>query len=62
LYSCLVEKDFNQKYWTDLIDNAFEASAGDEADRWGALRDNFSLTEQLDVFEEYDGLNHDQAK
>jgi hypothetical protein len=43
LYSCLIKKDFNQKYWTELIDNAFEASAGDEADRWNALRDNFTL-------------------
>jgi len=35
---------------------------GDDADRWSQLAENFSLKQQLDVFEEYDGLNTDAAE
>lgn len=62
LYCCMKQTDFNEKYWTDLIETAFEASAGDEADRWEALRDGFAMPQELDVIEEYDGMNHEEAK
>ena len=35
---------------------------GDDEDRWNTLRENFKLKQELNVFEEFDGLNHEQAK
>jgi hypothetical protein len=40
----------------------FEFEAGDEADRWEALKNTLKLDELPDAFEEYDGLNHDTSK
>ena len=40
----------------------FEEQAGDEQDRWETLTKSLKLKQELDVFEEYDGLNHEDAK
>ena len=51
-----------QEYWTKLVDSEFEKKVGGEEDRWNELRDGFKLEQTLDVFEEFDGLNHSEAK
>ena len=45
-----------------LISEKFEQEVGDEQDRWETLKSNLRLNEEQDVFEEYDGLNHEMAK
>ena len=53
----------NQDYLQEIIKDAFENEAvGDDNDRWISLVENFALKEQLDVFEEYDGLNQNDAE
>ena len=45
------------------MNEAFENDAtGDDKDRWNHLMDNFTLKEQIDVFEEYDGANQEEAE
>ena len=62
LYS-IMSKNLNeemakQEYLTKLIKDAYENDfQGDDQDRWNHLLENFKMREQLDVFEEYDGLN-----
>jgi len=64
---CVLHERFNKDFADDgylqrLIKNAFDNDcAGDENDRWSHLLDNFELKQQYDVFEEYDGLNSDDA-
>ena len=50
-----------QEYWTKVIEDKFELIAGDEADRWNTLREKFSLDQEYEIFEEFDGLNHADA-
>ena len=45
-----------------LISEKFEQEVGDEQDRWETLKSNLRLNQEQDVFEEYDGLNHEMAK
>ena len=53
----------NQDYLQEIIKDAFENEAvGDDNDRWISLVENFALKEQFDVFEEYDGLNQNDAE
>ena len=49
-------------YWNNLIEAAFNEQAGDEEDRWNELQQNFQLKQELEAFEEFDGLNHEGAK
>lgn len=52
----------SKDYWLNLIEDHFEQRVGDADDRWSELRENFQLTQQVNAFEEYDGLNQDGAK
>lgn len=46
-----------------MIKDSFENDcAGDEADRWAHLAENFQMKQQFDVFEEFDGLNSADAE
>lgn len=45
-------------YWLQLVSSKFEEQAGDENDRWEALKKSIRLAEVRNKFEEYDGLNH----
>jgi hypothetical protein len=47
-----------KSYWLQLVSSKFEEQAGDENDRWEALKKSIKLAEVIDKFEEYDGLNH----
>lgn len=64
---CILDERFNkdfaeESYLQRLVKDAFENDcAGDDKDRWSHLLDNFDLKQQFDVFEEYDGLNSDDA-
>ena len=64
---CILHERFNQdfakeSYLQRLVKDAFDNDcAGDDNDRWSHLLDNFELKQQYDVFEEYDGLNSDEA-
>lgn len=50
-------------YWKLYLENAAEnVGAGDEEDRWNTLKDNFTLQETEGGLEEFDGVNHDEAK
>ena len=49
------------EYWTKVIEDQFELIAGDENDRWSALRNKFRLNQDYEIFEEFDGLNHADA-
>ena len=51
-----------KSYWLQLVSSKFEEQAGDENDRWEALKKSIKLVEVRDKFEEYDGLNHEHAK
>lgn len=58
---CDLEGDprlLTKSYWLQLVASKFEEQAGDEADRWEALKKSIRLTEVRDKLEEYDGLNH----
>jgi hypothetical protein len=44
-----------------MINRAFDSEAGDENDRWTLLQSSFKLEQQLDVLEEYDGMNNETA-
>jgi len=44
-----------------VVEDQFEQSAGDETDRWNALRENFRLKQTYEIFEVFDGLNHADA-
>ena len=55
------ESLMTQEYWTKVIEDKFELIAGDEADRWNTLREKFSLDQEYEIFEEFDGLNHADA-
>ena len=50
-----------KEYWTKLIDDQFEQKAGDENDRWNTLRESFAPKQEYEIFEEFDGLNHQEA-
>lgn len=54
----LMEKD----YWLKTFEDHFEQKVGDADERWNELRENFKLGEELDVFEEFDGINHEGSK
>ena len=56
------ENLLTQQYWTKVIDDQFELIAGDENDRWNSLRNKFSLKQEYEIFEEFDGLNHEDAE
>ena len=52
-----------QEFLTKLIKDAYENDfQGDDQDRWNHLLENFEMKEQMDVFEEYDGLNQEDAE
>ena len=51
-----------KEYWTQLIDGEFEKRVGDEDERWNSMRQDFKLEQSLNKFEEFDGLNHFDAK
>ena len=59
-----LNKDFgNQEYLQRLIKESFDTDCvGDDKDRWAQLLDTFTLKQQFDVFEEYDGLNASEAE
>lgn len=66
LYSILhqrLNKDFSQEaYIQQIVKESFENDCvGDEADRWTSLIERFQMKEQLEVFEEFDGLNSEEA-
>jgi len=44
-----------------VIKREFEQQVGDENDRWTYLTEKFEMKEQYEVFEEYDGLNQEDA-
>ena len=64
---CILDERFNadfgdEKYLQRLVKDAFDNDcAGDDKDRWSHLLDNFELKQQFDVFEQYDGLNEEDA-
>lgn len=43
LFCALTETEFTQQFLLAQIEKAFDGSAGDESDRWDALRDSFTL-------------------
>lgn len=51
-----------REYWTKAVDEQFEQQAGDIDDRWQTLRSNFSVREEFNSFEEFDGANHSKAE
>lgn len=51
-----------QQYWMDMIQRQFDNCAGDEDDRWNTMQKQFTIEQRLDILEEYDGMNHDQAQ
>ena len=55
------ESILTQEYWTKVIEDQFELIAGDESDRWNSLREKFTLKQEYEIFEEFDGLNHENA-
>jgi hypothetical protein len=59
-----LEADFGkQDYLQNLIKDSFETDCvGDDKDRWAQLLESFNLKQQYDVFEEYDGLNAEDAE
>jgi len=59
-----LSKDFGKEdYLQQIIKDAYETEAvGDDNDRWINLVENFALKEQLDVLEEFDGLNQSDAE
>jgi len=58
-----LNKDFsNREYLGQIVKNAFEGEVGDENDRWTTLVESFDMKQQYDVFEEYDGLNNEDAQ
>lgn len=52
----------NKEHWVQTIEDHFEQKVGGEEERWTELRENFKLSQTLDVFEEFDGINHEKAK
>ena len=57
------EEFLSGDYWKLYLDSAAEeVGAGDEEDRWNALKENFALKELEGGLEEFDGLNHAEAK
>lgn len=65
---CVLHQRFNsqfsnQEYISNLVNESFENDCvGDDNDRWNHLVENFELKQQLDVFEEYDGMNNEDAE
>ena len=59
-----LNKEFsNQAYLQKVVQEAFDNDVvGDDKDRWTQLVESFSLKQQLDVFEEYDGMNDEDAE
>ncbi len=59
-----LNKDFaSPDYLSKLVKESFDNDcAGDDNDRWSHLLDHFELKQQYDVFEEYDGLNQEDAE
>jgi len=59
-----LNKDFaSSDYLSKLVKESFDNDCtGDDNDRWSHLLDHFELKQQFDVFEEYDGLNQDEAE
>ena len=55
------QSNFDNEFWLQQIDQAFEEAAGDEKDRWTSLQETFQIKTQLDVCEEFDGVNHEEA-
>lgn len=56
-----LDKDFGkQEYLKQVIKESYDSDCvGDDKDRWAQLLESFTLKQQYDVFEEYDGLNAD---
>lgn len=59
-----LSKNFGKEdYLQEIIKDAFENDVvGDDNDRWVSLVETFTLKEQLEVLEEYDGLNQSDAE
>jgi hypothetical protein len=59
-----LDKDFGkQEYLQQVIKESFDSDCvGDDSDRWAQLLESFTLKQQFDVFEEYDGLNADMTE
>ncbi len=60
-FYCDLDRDhrlLTKYYWLQLVFSKFEEQAGDENDRWEALKKSIRLAEVRNKFEEYDGLNH----
>lgn len=55
------EEVMEADYWTRMIEDQFDKAAGDEADRWNFLQENFKPDKMLFGFEEFDGLNNSEA-
>jgi len=55
------ESQLTEEHWISMVDQQFEDSAGDEQDRWTTLIKQFKVPQQLDVCEEFDGLNNEEA-
>jgi hypothetical protein len=63
IYCYMGEDDLSRReFWSEMIERQFDAAAGDETDRWNCLLDQFSIEQEMDVLEEYDGMNADKAK
>lgn len=60
----VINKDFStEEYINRIVKISFDYEVvGDEEDRWNQLIESFELKEQFDVFEEYDGLNAEDAE
>lgn len=51
-----------ETYWNQVVKAHFDSQAGDEEDRWRTLREDFKMTTEEEFFEEYNGLNHHEAR
>ena len=64
---CVLDERLNKEFGTEgylskIVSDSYENdAAGDDKDRWASLQENFELKQQLDVLEEFDGLNDEEA-
>ena len=58
-----LNEDFSKEdYLKSIINSSFENDhVGDEQDRWNTMLDQFEMKQQFEVFEEFDGLNTEDA-
>lgn len=65
---CILDGRLNQdfskeEYIQSIVKASFENDhVGDEQDRWNSMVESFEMKQQYEVFEEYDGLNTEDAQ